>query len=133
MADSAKSAKTVFICGSALKGQPDHGNLQAAIFKGEAKTAAKYRLHSVKDGWHPGIYTVASGGISIPGELYELTAEQYEYLVSTAPPDMYPATVEIAGGGQVIAMLYPQKLIEENDYPDISDIGGWAAYKAQQS
>lgn len=126
-------SKTVFICGSALKGQPDHGNLQAATFKGEAKTAPKYRLHSVKDGWHPGIYAVESGGVSIPGELYELTAEQYEYLVSTEPPDMYPADVEIAGGGQAIAMLYPQKLIEKNGYPDISDIGGWAAYKAQGS
>ena len=133
MTDSAAGPKTVFICGSALKGQPDHGNLQSATFKGEAKTVANYRLHAVKDGWHPGIYAVKTGGISIPGELYELTAEQYEYLVSTEPPDMYPAEVGIEGGGSAIAMLYPQKLIEENGYPDISDIGGWAAYKKQQN
>lgn len=133
MADLQEGAKTVFICGSALRGQPDHGNLQSATFKGEAKTAAKYRLHAVKDGWHPGIYAVESGGISIPGELYELTAEQYDYLVSTEPPDMYPAEVVLEGGGKAIAMLYPQQLIEENGYPDISDIGGWAAYKQQSS
>lgn len=129
----AEDSKVVFICGSALRGQPDHGNLQSATFKGEAKTAAKYRLHSVKDGWHPGIYAVETGGISIPGELYELTSEQYDYLVSTEPPDMYPEAVELDGGGSAIAMLYPQKLIEENGYPDISEIGGWAAYKKQQS
>ena len=127
-------AKVVFICGSALRGQPDHGNLQSAVFLREAKTAANYRLHSVKDGWHPGIYAVedgASNGISIPGELYELTAEQYEYLVSTEPPNMYPAEVALDGGGSAIAMLYPKALIDEHNWPDISNIGGWAAYKAQ--
>ncbi|MEL6259964.1 MAG: gamma-glutamylcyclotransferase [Cyanobacteria bacterium J06626_6] len=133
MTVSADGSKLVFICGSALRGQPDHGNLQSATFKGEAKTAANYRLHAVKDGWHPGIYAVDSGGISIPGELYELSAEQYDYLVSTEPPDMYPETVTLEAGGSAIAMLYPRKLIEDNGYPDISDIGSWAAYKKQQA
>lgn len=125
-----KGSQTVFICGSALQGQPDHGNLQSATFLGEAQTAPDYRLHSVKDGWHPGIYAVNSDGISIPGELYRLTPAQYEYLVSTEPPNMYPAAVELVGGGSAIAMLYPQTLIEENNWPDISSYGGWAAYKA---
>lgn len=131
-ATRSDGTRVVFICGSALRGQPDHGNLQSATFKGEAKTAPNYRLHAVKDGWHPGIYAVASGGISIPGELYELSAQQYDYLVSTEPPDMYPETVTLSDGGSAIAMLYPQSLIEENGYPDISEIGGWAAYKKQQ-
>lgn len=128
-------SKIVFICGSALRGQPDHGNLQAAVFLREAKTAANYRLHSVKEGWHPGIYEVGAGetnGISIPGELYQLTTEQYEYLVSTEPPNMYPAEVTLADGGRAIAMLYPKELIEEHNWTDISDLGGWAVYKAQQ-
>ncbi len=126
--------KHVFICGSALRGQPDHQNLQSATFLGEATTAPKYRLHAVKDGWHPGIYEVTdeADGVSIPGEIYELTAEQYDYLVSTEPPDMYPAEVTLADGGRAIAMLYPKALIDEGGWPDISDIGGWAAYKAQQ-
>ncbi len=121
--------KIVFICGSALKGQPDHGNLQAAPFLGAAKTAPNYRLHAVKDGWHPGIYAVEVGGISIPGELYQLTAEQYEHLVSTEPPDMYPADVILDNGETAIAMLYPQALIEAQGWPDISSYGGWVAYK----
>ncbi|MEO0828535.1 MAG: gamma-glutamylcyclotransferase [Cyanobacteria bacterium J06642_9] len=132
MSHSVAGSRTVFICGSALRGQPDHGNLQSATFLGAAKTAANYRLHSVKDGWHPGIYAVESGGVSIPGELYELTAEQYDYLVSTEPPNMYPEEVALADGGKAIAMLYPQALIEENNWPDISSYGGWAAYKASQ-
>lgn len=126
------ATKLVFICGSALRGQPDHGNLQDAAFVREAKTAPKYRLHSVQDGWHPGIYEVESGGISIPGELYELSIVQYAHLVSTEPPNMYPETVTLENGDTAIAMLYPQALIDEHSWPDISDLGGWAAYKAQQ-
>lgn len=71
--------KRFFICGSALRGQPDHKNLQGATFVGETKTLPKYRLHAIKDGWHPGIYDVVSEGISIPGEIYEMTEEQYNY------------------------------------------------------
>ncbi|MGD0052484.1 MAG: gamma-glutamylcyclotransferase, partial [Vulcanimicrobiaceae bacterium] len=33
-----------FICGSALRGQPDHGNLGSARFVREAKTKPIYRL-----------------------------------------------------------------------------------------
>ena len=120
---------TVFICGSALRGQPDHGNLQGADFLGDASTIAAYRIHSVKDGWHPGIYQVDANGVSIPGELYRLTADRYEYLVSTEPPHMYPATISLEGGGTATAMFYPEALVQEFVWPDISDQGGWIAYK----
>jgi len=130
---TTSETKLVFICGSALRGQPDHGNLQGATFVSEAQTAPKYRLHAVKDGWHPGIYETDSDGISIPGELYQLSVEQYNHLVSTEPPNMYPAEVSLQNGETAIAMLYPKALIDEHGWPDISDIGGWAAYKAQQS
>lgn len=129
---SESSSKVVFICGSALRGQPDHDNLQAATFVSEAQTAPKYRLHAVKEGWHPGIYQTETNGISILGELYAMTAEQYEYLKANEPPHMYPEEVELADGGVAIAFLYPKELIEQEGWPDISDHGGWAAYKAAQ-
>lgn len=118
-----------FICGSALRGQPDHKNLGDARFLGEARTAPKYRLHSVKNGWHPGIYEVNSGGISIPGELYELSDEQHRHLLAGEPPDMYEAHIALDDGSSVSAMLYPRELIERDHEPDISHLGGWAAYK----
>ncbi|MBD2460561.1 gamma-glutamylcyclotransferase [Oscillatoria sp. FACHB-1407] len=123
----------VFICGSALRGQPDHQNLQSATFVRAAKTQPLYRLHAAADGWHPAIYAVEEGGISIPGELYELSAEQYDYLVSTEPPNMYPSEVLLEDGTTAIAMLYPKELVEKYNWPDISDLGGWAAYKASQA
>lgn len=118
-----------FICGSALRGQPDHANLGSAKFLGEAKTAPRYRLHSVRD-LHPGIYEVDSGGISIAGELYEFTPEQYKHLMENEPPDLYEGTIELDDGSTVNAMIYPKELIEERGYKDISSFGGWAAYKA---
>lgn len=121
--------KRVFICGSALKGQPDHQNLQSAQFIRSIQTAPLYRLHAAANGWHPAIYEVEQDGMPIPGELYELSLEQYEYLVSTEPPHMYPATIQLENGETAIAILYPKVLIDEFDWPDISHHGGWIAYK----
>ncbi|OLP20141.1 hypothetical protein BST81_01520 [Leptolyngbya sp. 'hensonii'] len=124
------TVKRIFICGSALQGQPDHGNLQSATFIKPAHTRPLYRLHAAGEGWHPAIYEVAQGGISIPGEVYELTPEQYDYLLANEPPHMYPGDVVLEEGDTLTAMLYPQELVEQYHWPDISHYGGWAAYKA---
>jgi hypothetical protein len=121
--------KRVFICGSALKGQPDHGNLQSAKFIKDTKTKPEYRLHAAESGWHPAIYATETNGVSIPGEIYEMTTEQYDYLLKNEPPHMYPETVNLEGNETAIAMLYPQELVEKHNWEDISNLGGWAAYK----
>ena len=121
--------KRVFICGSALKGQPDHQNLQSAKFIKTTKTLPQYRLHAAENGWHPAIYAIETNGVSIPGEIYEMTTEQYDYLLKNEPPHMYPERVNLEGNETAIAMLYPQDLVEKYNWEDISDLGGWAAYK----
>lgn len=121
--------RSVFICGSALRGQPDHENLQSARFVKEIKTAPLYRLHAAENGWHPAIYQVTTDGIAIPGEIYEMTTDQFDYLSSGEPPHMYPAEVTLEDGGKATAFLYPQELVEQYNWPDISSYGGWAAYK----
>jgi len=123
------NTKRLFICGSALRGQPDHGTLGNATFVKPAKTRPLYRLHAAGNGWHPAIYEVVEGGISIPGEVYELSLEQYEYLLSTEPPNLYPGDVILEDGEVLTAMLYPRELVEQYQWPDISEFGGWAAYK----
>lgn len=124
------TTRRIFICGSALQGQPDHGNLGDAQFIRVAKTLPIYRLHAAHDGWHPAIYEVAECGISIPGEVYELTLEKFDYLASNEPPDMYPSDVVVEDGEVLIAFLYPRELVEQYNWLDISDLGGWAVYKA---
>lgn len=127
---TSSNTKQVFICGSALRGQPDHQNLQSAKFIKTSKTLPQYRLHAAENGWHPAIYAVETGGIAIPGEIYEMTNEQYEYLLDNEPPHMYPDKVNLERGDTAIAMLYPRELVEKHDWLDISDFGGWAAYKS---
>ncbi len=124
------ATKRIFICGSALRGQPDHQNLQSAQFIKAAATAPRYRLHAAADGWHPAIYAVATGGIAIPGEVYEITLPEFEHLAATEPPHMYPSDVVLEDGEVLTAFLYPQALVEQYQWPDISHLGGWAAYKA---
>lgn len=127
------ATKRVFICGSALRGQPGHDNLGEAKFVREAKTRSNYRLHAAQNGWHPAIYQVAENGIAIPGEVYELSLEQFDQLVASEPPHMYAADVILENGEVLTAFLYPQELVEQYNWPDISNYGGWAAYKASQS
>ena len=117
-----------FICGSALRGQPDHKNLGDAKFLGQIRTAPRYRLHSVRD-QHPGIYEVPDGGVSILGELYEFTEEQHEHLMANEPPDLYESDIVLEDGSTASAMVYPQKLILQRGYEDVSQFGGWAAFK----
>lgn len=124
------NTKLIFICGSALQGQPDHGNLGHAKFIRSAKTRPIYRLHAAHEAWHPAIYEVATGGISIPGEVYELTLEDFNNLADNEPPDMYPSDIVLEDGTVLTAFLYPRALIEQHKWLDISDYGGWAAYKA---
>lgn len=118
-----------FICGSALTGQPDHGNLSGAKLVREAQTKPIYRLHSVND-QHPGIYEVPTGGISIKGEIYEMSDAQHAHLLATEPPDLYEAPIKLEDGTSVLAMIYPRDLIEKRNFADISNHGGWAAFKA---
>ncbi|MEM9155775.1 MAG: gamma-glutamylcyclotransferase [Cyanobacteria bacterium P01_F01_bin.33] len=129
MSETSSHSKRFFICGSALRGQPDHENLGSAQFVRTAVTQPRYRLHAAADGWHPAIYEVATGGIAIPGEVYLMTVAQYEYLLANEPPNMYPGELILDDGSSITAMLYPRELVEEYNWPDISDLGGWAAYK----
>ncbi|GAB4211050.1 MAG: hypothetical protein OHK0012_02820 [Synechococcales cyanobacterium] len=125
--------KHVFICGSALTGQPDHGNLQEAQLLGAAQTTADYRMHSAQNDWHPAIFQVESGGIAIPGEVYAMTDEQFDYLVKSEPPYMYPAEVQISDGSIAIMFMYPYDKVVEYGWPDISGFGGWANYMASRA
>ncbi len=116
-----------FICGSALRGEPDHQNLGDARFAGVARTAPRYRMHSVND-VHPAVYAVDSGGIAIAGELYELTTEQHAALLRSEPPHLYEDAITLEDGSHARAMVYPRALALEREHEDISHFGSWAAY-----
>ena len=64
--------RRMFLNGTAMSGQKDHGAMAGAMFIGPARTAARYRFFAVRDEF-PGLYPVDVDGRSIEGELYEMT------------------------------------------------------------
>jgi hypothetical protein len=58
-----------------------------------------------------------------------MSPEQFEYLKTNEPPHMYPAEIILEDDTTATAFLYPQELIEQYNWPDISEYGGWLAYK----
>ena len=86
-------------------------------------------MHSA-DGRHPAIYQVPSGGVSLLGELYELTSEEHEALLAQEPPGLYEEQVSLEDGSFARAMLYPREIVEARGFADVSEFGGWAAFKA---
>lgn len=116
----------LFVNGTLMRGLALNRNLDGATFIGEFRTAPAYRIHSIGD-VHPGMYRIDEGGISVPGELYEVPDEVLERVEAGEPPNLYRGPVELEDGRIVPGILYPRELAEGH-YPDISAFGGWRAY-----
>jgi gamma-glutamylaminecyclotransferase len=67
---SARAARiVVFVYGSLLRGERNHGQMEGARFLGLARTLARYALYHL--GTYPGM---TEGAQAIEGELYEVDA-----------------------------------------------------------
>jgi gamma-glutamylcyclotransferase (GGCT)/AIG2-like uncharacterized protein YtfP len=121
----------LFVNGTLMRGDVLHGNLDGARFVSEARTAPRYQLYSIGD-VHPGMVPVDGGGVSVAGEVYELDLEHLERLVVGEPPGLGIGVVELAGGERRLGVFWVA-----DDLPatalDISEYGGWRAYRAQQT
>ena len=117
----------LFVNGTLMRGLALHDNLAGATFLGEASTAPSYRVHSIGDR-HPGMYEVASGGVSVAGELYDVPDDVWHRVEAGEPPNLYCGPVKLSDGRVVDGILYPRALAE-GQHPDISAYGGWRAYR----
>lgn len=68
----SKSPLRLFVYGSLMKGERDHGLVAAAEFTGIAKTAPAYKL--VDLGQYPAM--IGGGELAVEGELYLIDAKQ---------------------------------------------------------
>lgn len=121
----------LFVNGGLMRGQPDHKNLLDSTFLREDRTDPRYRIHSIDD-WHPGMYEVEEGGISVPGEVYLVRDESWPAIEASEPPNLYRGTVTLADGSQTYGILYPRELAEGKQR-DISEFGGWRGYQASRA
>jgi len=122
--------RRMFLNGTAMSGQKDHGAIAGATFLGPARTAPHYRFFAVRDTF-PGLFPVAEGGASITGELYELPEEMlYGSLMPEEPAELELGTIELADGEIVNAMhLQPERLVGGDKVVDITALGGFVAYQ----
>jgi gamma-glutamylcyclotransferase (GGCT)/AIG2-like uncharacterized protein YtfP len=114
----------MFLNGSAMSGGAMHHHLQGAPLLGRARTAPRYRFHSVRDEF-PGLFPVSEGGTSIEGELFELSEEVLrDSLLPSEPPELELGVIELEDGSAAFSMVL------RKPYPgmDISEFGGWRAY-----
>ena len=116
----------LFVNGTLMRGLKLHANLDGATFLGEFPTAPRYRIYSIGD-VHPGMYEVArTGGISVPGELYDMPDEVWARVEAGEPPGLYRGPVELADGRAVPGILFPREMAE--GHREITAFGGWRAY-----
>ena len=118
----------LFVNGTLMRGLALNGNLEGAEFLAETQTAPIYRVYSIDDR-HPGMFEVAEGGVSVPGELYRVPADVWARVEAGEPPNLYKGPVRLVDGRVVDGILYPRELAEGR-HRDISEYGGWRAYRA---
>ncbi|MFE9769170.1 gamma-glutamylcyclotransferase [Streptomyces sp. NPDC005808] len=123
--------RRMFLNGTAMSGQKDHGAVIGATFLGPARTAAGYRFFAVRDSF-PGLLPVESGGLSINGELYEMPDEMlFDQLLPEEPQELELGSIQLEDGSTVHAMiLQPERIAAPDKVVDIADLGGWRAYQA---
>lgn len=124
-------AVELFVNGTLMRGLALHGNLDGAVFLGEARTAPIYRLYSIGDR-HPGMFEISESGVSVSGELYRVTEDLCRRIEAGEPPGLYRGEVVLEDGRRVAGILYPRELAEAG-HRDISSYGGWRAYIAASS
>ena len=121
----------MFLNGTAMWGQKDHGAHAGSSFLGPARTAARYRFLAVRDEF-PGLLPVPRAGRSIDGELYDIPdAVLRDRLLPAEPAELEFGWIELADGESVNAMLLvPARLAPGDKVVDISELGGFRAYQA---
>src|SRR6478736_4680649 len=92
----------LFVNGEGMRGGSVHHTIAAHPFLGHVRTAAKYRFFSVGDRF-PALWLVEQGGVSVPGELYDVP-------LTTIRDQFIPA-----------------------EPVDISDRGGWREYRSREN
>jgi gamma-glutamylcyclotransferase (GGCT)/AIG2-like uncharacterized protein YtfP len=120
----------MFVNGQALSGGELSDALAGAVFLGPAATAARYRFYSVRDEF-PGLHPVDQGGVSVPGEIYEMPyAMLRERLLPREPAELELGVIEMSDGQGSLAMRMRASALAAGDVTDISEAGGWLAYRA---
>lgn len=120
----------MFLNGGGMRGGDLHHQLLGAPLVKETRTAPKYRFHSVDDRF-PALEPVASGGVSVAGEVYDLPLETLrDSLLPAEPAELELSVIELEDGTPSLAVVLRKEFRREAKLIDISHIGSWRRYQA---
>jgi glycerate kinase len=124
----------LFVNGGGMRGGEVHYSIEGLPFLGEARTAPRYRFFSVRDEF-PGLWPVDEGGVSIAGELYDVPLDVIrDRFIPAEPPELELSVVELDDGSSALVVLVRANIYESGEgLKDISEYGGWRAYRASMS
>jgi hypothetical protein len=120
----------VAVCGAHMAGLPLNPQLLAlgATFVQATTTASDYRLYKL-NGFspeRPGLLRVASAGVAIELEVWQLPLSNYGAFVAGVPAPLGFGTLKLADDSLVQGFLCEHYVIA--DATDISHLGGWRNY-----
>jgi gamma-glutamylcyclotransferase (GGCT)/AIG2-like uncharacterized protein YtfP len=119
----------MFLNGDGMRGGRAHHPIEGIPLIGERHTAPLYRFYSVRDEF-PGLYPAAGGGLPILGELYDVPMGPLRALLATEPPELELSVIELETGELSFAMVLRETEHGRGIHRDITQYGGWLAYRA---
>jgi gamma-glutamylcyclotransferase (GGCT)/AIG2-like uncharacterized protein YtfP len=123
----------MFVNGQAMRGGPLSDALDRADYLGQVETAPAYRFYSVRDEF-PGLLPVEHSGRAVPGEIYQLPYEMLRtQLLPREPTELELTVIELADGSGSLSMRMRADAVHLPGVSDISDAGGWLAYRASRT
>ena len=117
--------------GTLMRGLELEGNLKqaGAIFLKESKTEQSYRLYSINDKY-PAMIKVASGGNTVDVELYEISEEGLQEVLSKEPPGLTIKEITLIDGSLVQGVVGLEEITKGQK--EITTYGGWRNYLASK-
>lgn len=114
--------------GEGLRGGGVHHTIADQTFVGERRTAPKYRFFSIRDEF-PAIAPASDGsGAAVVGELYDVSLDVVrDRFLPDEPPELELGVVELEDGTSALSMVLRRG--EEGPHRDITEHGGWRAYR----
>ena len=95
----------LFVNGGGMRGGNVHYSIEGLPFLGEARTAPRYRFFSIRDEF-PGLWPVAEGGVSVPGELYDVPLDVIrDRFIPAEPAELELSVIEMDDGSSAVAVV----------------------------
>lgn len=119
----------LFVNGEGMRGGSVHHSIAEHPCLGVAHTAPIYRFYSVGDRF-PALWQVDDGGVSVIGELYDVPLTTLrERFIPAEPDELELSVIQLDDGSSAVAVVLRRQYLDSDELTDISDRGGWRAYR----